>query len=313
MSLGSSQAVFAIVINWNGGEENLRCLNALVAAGLDPGHIVFVDNGSVRGSHKQVRHHYPGLLWVQNPTNVGFAEAANQGAQRALEHGAEWLWFINNDLDVEAHSLAQLLAAAAQDPTIGLLAPRILLPGSPPRIWAWGGRWNRGFRLVELGGHGQPDGSAYQQVADCDFLTGAALLVRRDTWHALGGFEASYFAYMEDVELCQRARESGWRVVCVGPASAVHHASASTGGGYSARRKYMMALNTVRILRRRGSLLAWVRFLVLDVLLWPVLLVVASLRGHGRAALGKGLGIVHGLLGKRVTARVVEPGGSILW
>ena len=317
MSLAASQGIFAVVINWNGGEENLRCLNALLAAGLDGSHIVFVDNGSVRGSHKQVRRNYGHMIWVQNSENRGFTGAANQGAQRALQAGAQWILFVNNDLDLDEAALQRMLSVAATDPAIKALGPRILMPadnpGMQPSIWSYGGDWNKGWNMVRLTGHGQPDGLEYQTTRDVDFLTGAALLVRADAWQEIGGFEASYFAYVEDVELCHRIRDNGWRVVCVGEASALHHASSSTGGGYSARRKYMMALNSVRLLKRRGTLLGWLRLLFVEILFWPLLLVVSLLKGQMRGALAKGLGMLHGLLGIKVSAKTVEPGGSLLW
>ncbi len=317
MSLAATHGVYAIVLNWNGEEENLRCLQALLAAGMEASHIVFVDNASVRGSVKQVRARYPQMIWVQNQQNQGYAVGANQGAQRALDAGARWLFFVNNDLDVERGCLQHLLAQSAHDPTIGALGPRILLGSQGSQeattLWAFGGAWNRGTRLVRLVGLGQPDGLKFQGSADVDFLTGAALLVRSEAWQAVGGFEPSYFAYMEDVELSQRLQEAGWRTVCAGGASAVHHASKATGGGYSARRKYMMAVNTVRLLRRRGPFSAKLRFWLFEVGLWPVLAITSPLFGRGRAAMAKGLGLWHGLLGKPVTRERVEPGGTRFW
>ena len=308
-----SQQVYAVVINWNGGDENLRCLRALQATGVEESHIVFVDNGSKRGSLEQVRSEFPDLIWVQNDDNTGFAAAANQGAENALRLGAEWILFINNDLDTGLDCLEELLSVAATDDRIGALAPRVLLPGEPARIWSAGGVWNRGLHMVELIGYGVEDAERFQTTKDVDFLTGAALMVRRKAYLDIEGFEASYFAYMEDVELCHRLRKSDWRVVLAGQASAVHHASVSTGGGYSARRKYMMAVNTVRFLRRRGTGSAWLRFAVVDVATWPVVLLLSPLRGQMRGALAKGMGMWHGLIGKAVTAQTVEDGASRLW
>ncbi len=317
MSLAAAHGVYAVVLNWNGEEENLRCVQALLAAGMEASHIVFVDNGSIRGSHKQVRARYPQMIWVQNQENVGYAAGANQGAQRALDAGAHWLFFINNDLDVDRGCLQHLLAQSAHDPSIGALGPRILLPGGDSRrtaqLWAFGGAWNRGARLLRLVGLGQPDGPRFQRSADVDFLTGAALLVRREAWQAVGGFEPAYFAYMEDVELSQRLHDAGWRTVCAGGASAVHHPSQATGGGYSARRKYMMAVNMVHLLRRRGTTSAKLRFWLIEVGLWPLLALTSPFLGRSKPALAKGLGLWHGLLGKRVTRAIVEPGGTRFW
>ncbi|MEZ6018615.1 MAG: glycosyltransferase family 2 protein [Planctomycetota bacterium] len=313
MSVAASHGVWAVVINWNGGEENLRCLQSLLAAGIDAAHVVFVDNGSITGTARQVRSHFPGLNWIQNRSNQGFAEAANQGARRALELGALWVLFVNNDLELDEHCLQTLMTEAATDPRIGVLAPRILETGGGGRIWACGGAWNRGLRLVRLLGHGQQDGPGWQWVQEPDFLTGAALLVCREAWSAVGGFDSDYFAYMEDVELSLRARAEGWRVCMVGAALAHHAPSSTTGGGYSARRKYMMTLNTVRLLRKLGTGSAWMRWLATEFLPYPLVLIAQTLRGNGRAGLAKGLGLWHGLTGRKVKAAHIEPGGSRLW
>ncbi|MCP5024125.1 MAG: glycosyltransferase family 2 protein [bacterium] len=313
MSLSSSQRVFAVVINWNGGDGNLTCLRALVGAGFDPEHVVFVDNASTDGSSQVVMKRFSGMTYIRNSSNKGFAEAANQGAERALQTGADWVFFINNDLELAPRSLETLLQKAAWDGQIGALAPRILMPGNPPRIWAAGMRERFGPNVVQLIGHKKVDGPKFQFTKEVTHLTGAALLIRRQALEDVGGFEPSYFAYMEDVDLCARLGRADWKMLHVGEASAVHDASGSTGGGYSARRKYMLGLNTVLYLKRNGGMVAWSRFFVCDVCAWPLVFVAALPSGNGKSAIAKALGLLHGFFGKRVQAKTVEPGGTWLW
>ncbi|MCA9001905.1 MAG: glycosyltransferase, partial [Planctomycetes bacterium] len=78
MSLAASRSVFAVVINWNGGEHNLRCLTALMAGGFDAQHVVFVDNASTDGSSQLALKRFPGMHYRRNDSNLGFAVAANQ-------------------------------------------------------------------------------------------------------------------------------------------------------------------------------------------------------------------------------------------
>ncbi len=313
MSLAASQHVYAVVINWNGGDQNLTCLRALMGGGFDPQHVVFVDNASVDGSSQLALKRFSGMEYIRNSSNLGFAGAANQGAERALSLGARWVFFINNDLELAPRALEGMLQKAAVDKRIGALAPRILMPGNPKRIWAAGMRERFGPNVVQLIGHRKPDGPEFQTTREVSHLTGAAFLVRSEALRDVGLFEPSYFAYMEDVDLCARMGQAHWKILHVGEESAVHDASGSTGGGYSARRKYMLGLNTVLYLRRNGKLRHWFRFLVCDLLAWPVVFVVSLPGGNARGALAKATGLLHGFLGRRVKAKTVEPGGSWLW
>ena len=122
----------------------------------------------------------------------------------------------------------------------------------------------------------------------------------------LKGFDPAYFAYMEDVDLCLRAKDAGWAVALVGEASALHRSSSSTGGGYNPRRKYMMGVNSIWFLRQHGGWAAWLRGVLFDVLTLPLLFLVGIFNGRALAVLAKARGIVDGLRGKRVTAAAVS-------
>ena len=101
--------------------------------------------------------------------------------------------------------------------------------------------------------------------------------------------------------------------LCVGEVSCVHAASSSTGGGYTARRKYLNGLNSVHFLLDHGDLIKVLGFLLHDVFSLPFVLLFSLFRGRARATLAKGLGIAHGLLGRRADARTLEAGGTFLW
>ncbi len=132
-------------------------------------------------------------------------------------------------------------------------------------------------------------------------------------FEACEGFDARYFAYMEDVDLCVRARALGGKLTVCGGARALHSGSSATGGGYSARRKYMNAVNSVHFLRRHGDAGKWLRFFVYDVVTIPPLYLLGLVRGNSRAVLAKGVGLLHGLFGRRIHADLLEPGASWLW
>jgi len=311
--LSPLERTWAVVVGYNGGEDLPRCLGSLLDQGLAPERIALVDNASRDGSPARARERAPGIVVLQNPENRGFGAAANQGARRALEGGAEAVLFLNDDAWLPPGNLAPLVELLVANPRVGLVGPRIVLPGAPARLWAAGGLRGTGPNLSTLRGHGRLDGPRWQETVAVDYVPGCALVARREVLEVLGGFEESYFAYMEDVELGVRAARAGWLCLCVGSSLCVHAASRSTGGGYNARRKYMNGVNAVRFLRRHGTPADWLRFGLFDVASLPFVGLVGLARGRGRAVLAKGLGIAHGLAGRTVRREVLEPGGTPLW
>lgn len=309
--------LWAVVVNWNGeADMNERCVRSIVESGVAEERIVFVDNASSNGSREAIERAFGGLVFIDNDSNLGFGEAANQGARLALERGAASVVFVNNDLVFDASGGSVLAALDEQlraDPRIGLIGPRVLYDDGTNRVWCAGGRLDYRQNLSTLLGHGSPDGPRWQTRAEVDYVPGCALVARRECVEEIGLFDASYFAYMEDVELGLRARNAGWKVVVDGTQRADHAPSTSTGGGYGARRKWMQALNSVRFLRQYGSASHWLRFAIFDVATLPVIAFTRGVRGDGAAALAKAKGIWDGLRGRRVTAEALEPGASRLW
>ena len=133
------------------------------------------------------------------------------------------------------------------------------------------------------------------------FLPGACVLFRTAELQAIGGFDDRYFMYWEDVDLCERLRARGGRIVWLPWVQVVHAAGQSSGGGRSPLRKFLMANNAVRYLRAHGTVAGWGGWLVFDVLLWPLVLLAGP-----RAAWAKLRGTLAGVVGHRASARDVE-------
>lgn len=305
--------VFAVVVNWNGGDSNLACIASLMADGMAARRIVFVDNGSHDGSLAAVEARFPDLCIVRHGQNLGFGEGANAGARAALAAGARAVFFVNNDVVLRPPVLAPLLAGLARHPGTGIVGPRVLYEHDPATIWSAGGELTWRVNLSALRGHGQPDGPPWRGEIEVDYVAGCALLATRAALEATALFDADYFAYMEDVDLCLRAQAAGFGTRVVGEAAVLHALSRSTGGGYSARRKYMTAVNAVWFLRRHGTWARWISFFVFDVASLPFVYLAALPSGRGKAVLAKAKGIFDGLRGRRVTAAAIQPGASRLW
>lgn len=295
---------WAVVLNWNGGEQNLACVRSLLAQGLVPERIVFVDNASSDGSAERVAAEFPRLIVLRNVANLGYGHGTNRGIEHALARGAERVLLANNDVTFPSGTLAGLELALAEG--AGIVGPRVLFLHPPDVVWSAGGLLTFRTNLSTLVGHGEPDGPRFQVTRAVDYVPGCAMLVARGVFACIGLLEGDYFAYHEDLEFCWKATQAGFPVRVIGALAAHHDAHSSTGGGYNPLRKYMMAVNTVRFLRRHGTPGRWVSFWLHDVLSLPFVFLYRSLRGEGRAVLAKARGTWDGLRGRRVTAERLQ-------
>lgn len=250
-----------LVASWNGRSHLELCLPA-VAAQRDPGcpwELLLLDNGSRDGTAEWVRERHPWVRLVESPANLGFAAANNRLA--ALAEGDD-LVLLNNDTRPEPDWLAALAdAAAAAAPDVAAIGGRLV-------DWE-GERLDFGHGLRTFDGHAfqldhrRPLASARMPAEgeDLPFACGANMLVRRRSFLDAGGFDATYFAYLEDVDLGWRLWAGGERVVAARDAVVRHRASATSDrvGPYLRG----------SLFERNALLTAWKN---LDDELWPKLM-----------------------------------------
>jgi len=233
--------VCAIVLNWNGWEDTVRCLAALHRSTYANLRVVVVDNGSTDGSAQHLAPLLDGT-WgelIRSERNLGFTGGVNLGLKRALERGANSVLLLNNDAMVEPECVATLVAALEARPDVGLAGPRIVWQDRPNLIWsagmsvAWASATLHAHRdepLDSAGRHGRLDA-----VCPVQGLSACVMLVKCAVLEEVGPLDDRYFAYYEDFDLCLRARRAGYRSLYVGTAHAAHagSATANRGGGRS--------------------------------------------------------------------------------
>ncbi len=294
-----ASAVAVIILNWNGGDDTLRCVESVLAQTGPAITTIVADNGSEDGSLARVRERYPNVVVLENGRNLGYCEGNNRALERVIDDGIAYSLLLNNDAVLEPGAVAHLVAALDDDASVGIAGPRILLGEDPTRIWSAGGDLRVRENVGRLRGKNQPDGAAFDESRDVDFVTGCAMIVRNDLLRTIGLFDPEYFAYIEDIDLCVRARRAGSRVIYVPAARVTHRESSSTGGGYTRQRKYWMGRNSVLFLRRYGSWREWTGFFVFAVLALPFTWAREALRGNGAVVRAKARGIWHGFAGRR--------------
>jgi N-acetylglucosaminyl-diphospho-decaprenol L-rhamnosyltransferase len=242
--------VSAVVVNYNGGLALSDCVASLRAEQV--AEVIVVDNGSRDESWQTLRACDSSAVWHPAGENLGYGRAANLGARSC--HG-RYLVVCNPDLVVRPGTIASLVTVMDGDPKVAIAGPRVvnvdatLYPSArafPSLVDAighgllglfWpGNRFSRRYKMLDWD---------HAHTKTVDWVSGAFLLIRRDAWDAVDGFDPSYFMYMEDVDLCWRVTRAGWRVVYEPSGEVVHLQGMSTD-----RRPYRMILAHHRSLWR---------------------------------------------------------------
>lgn len=260
----AAEAAIAVV-SWNTRELLGRCLSSLEPeAGAGRAEVWVVDNASSDGSAELVRERFEWARLVESSENLGYGRAVNLVAARTA---APWIAAANADIELRPGALGGLLRAGAQAPRAGALAPRLLLDdGSaqhsvhPFPTVSLALVFNAGIpslsgRLAErlcLEGHWDPD-----RGRPVDWAIGAFLLLRREAFDEIGGFDERQWMYAEDLDLGWRLARAGWKTVYVPEAHVGHRARASTSQLWGEETDAAWNASTYAWLeRRRGSLRA---------------------------------------------------------
>ena len=203
-----------------------------------------VDNASSDGTADQVEATFPGVQVIRSATNVGFGQGNNLAASQAQ---GTTLAFLNPDTVVEPGWLDALVAALDASPQVGLATSKILLREDPEHINTCGGEMHlTGLHLC------RGMGKARAELAECatvGAVSGAAFAMRPELFQQLGGFDGSFFLYMEDTDLSFRVRLAGYTCLYV-PESVVYHRYTLRFGPdktyYQERNRYLMLLKGLR-------------------------------------------------------------------
>jgi GT2 family glycosyltransferase len=230
--------------------------------------VVIVDNASADDAVSLAETDYPAVRVVRSEQNLGYGVGNNLGAARASR---PYLVFLNHDTVVTDGWLEALVGPLLEDPSVGLVTPKVLLRDDPERI-------NVAGLDVHLSGLSMCRGlgearNAFDQEAEVAAISGVAFAVRRDLFQALGGFDEEFFLYMEDVDLSLRTWLMGYRC-CYVPQAVVQHEYALQVDArktfWVERGRYLMLLKALR----PQTLLALLPTLLLaEVITWGWVLV----------------------------------------
>ncbi len=229
--------ISSIIISWNTRDLLLACLKSISSTIHAEQEIIVVDNASQDDSAAAAQSQYPSIRLIQNEANRGYAPANNQAIQ--ISQG-DFLLLINADAEVMPGAVDQMLAFMEAHPTCGVVGPRLLnsdrtlqqwTAGSFPSLWTAFQHFLFFDRVFP--DRGQTRGLYLRRdVSDprrVDWVSSACFLIRAQALRQAGGMlDDTYFAYMEDVALCEKMMKCGWETWYLPSANVIHHMGQST-------------------------------------------------------------------------------------
>jgi len=242
-------------------ERTLRCLAALWLCNPQPDEVIVVDDGSNDNTTHSVLRKYPRHVVVRLPSKRGFAAAANHGLSRA---SGDVLLLLDNDTEVDPSAIGAIINAFAADDGLGVAGAALRHPGGghqwsggrlPGSLWCFAfasglpsvfersrvWKWLRSHSILRR-----------RQV---DWVSGAAIAVRRALWEEIGPFDLGYRLRGQYIDLCVSASDAGWGIEIIPDFTAVHpaRATSSTEGALSASNEELMWTDLLRFATRRNG------------------------------------------------------------
>jgi GT2 family glycosyltransferase len=241
--------IAVVILNFNGAEM-LRAFLPSVVDYSPEAEVIVADNCSTDASAQVMREEFPTVRYIQLEKNYGFADGYNRALAQVE---AEYFLLLNSDVEVTQGWLAPMLEYMDSHPDVAACQPKLLSYKNKKEfeyagacggfIDKYGYPYCRGriFDTVE------EDKGQYDSVAELFWATGAALMIRAEDYRAAGGLDGTFFAHMEEIDLCWRLRSRGRGIVCI-PQSCVYHVGGATLNKSNPRKTYLNFRNNLLML-----------------------------------------------------------------
>lgn len=282
--------VISVVLNHDRREDTLACLGSL-AASRYANHRAIVLDSSLNGSCAEAVHAgFPQAEVIRLQDNRGYAGNNNVGIKAAIAGGADWIFVLNEDTILDPGCLSHLVAAGESAPDIGIVGPTVYHHDEPNIIQSAGGVIGRYWESIHLAKN-EPDQNQFQGLHAVDWISGCAIMVRRQVIEQAGAIDERYFYYWEETEWCIRAAKSGWRVMHVPQAKIWHKGVQREYRPKAAVTYYATRNRLLTLAKHRAPVIAWLAAylqIIRTLTSWTVRPRWQSMRAH-RHAMWRGL------------------------
>jgi GT2 family glycosyltransferase len=287
--------VAVVVLNYNGKALAEKCLRSVMNSPYANKDIILVDNASTDGSVEYLRALFPSIFILECPVNLGLVGGRNCGFREAIRRDDDYILSLDNDAHIDPHLIEELVAVALSDPRIGVLGPKTFADDGSGKLQCTGGRIRYTQNVTSERGASESDRGQYDRIEDMDYFPCCGLMARREVFERLNCLDENFSGCgHDDTDFCTRAVRLGFRVVYV-PRAVMWHLGSATIGGYSPRKKYSEAVNSVYFVRKYGKVKDRLKYAFFAGFGLIYALIVQTPQGNHKAVFAKARGIWDGL------------------
>lgn len=245
-------SVAIVILNWNGQHFLAQFLPSILASTYANKRVIVADNASTDDSIIFLQQQYPQVEIIINPTNEGFAKGYNMALEQVF---SDYYVLLNSDVEVTAGWIEPVINLMENNASIGACQPKILSYANKHLFEYAGasGGWIDGlgypFARGRVFDNLEEDKGQYNEAHACFWASGAAMFVRADMYHILGGLDEYFFAHQEEVDFCWRLQLAGYKVY-VEPASVVYHVGGGTLPQGNAQKLFLNFRNNLVMLAK---------------------------------------------------------------
>jgi GT2 family glycosyltransferase len=278
----TNKKVAVVILNWNGLKYLKQFLPSVLTSTWSNLDIIIGDNGSTDGSIEFIEQEYPTIRTIQNDQNYGFTGGYNKVLAQVE---ADYYILLNSDVEVHPGWIAPVINLMESDPLIAAAAPKIKAfneKGYFEHAGAAGGfidefgyPFCQGRMFYEI----EADKGQYEQSGEVFWATGAALFIKKHCWDEAGGFDDRFFAHMEEIDLCWRLKNMGYKVMYCAESEVFHLG----GGTLNVENPFKTFLNfRNNLLLLQNNLPFWRATFLISTRIWMDLLALFRFLSEGK-------------------------------
>ncbi len=221
--------VSIIILNWNGLEDTLECLESLRKIDYNNYEIIVLDNNSSGDDVEIIQKRFGDFIKqiIVNENNLGFSGGNNIGIKSAINDKADVVLLLNNDTIVEHDFLTKLVQASKEYPDAGILTPMINFYSNKSIIWSAGGDISQLKASGFSNGYNEEDIN-FRKNYYCTFASGCCMFIKKEVFAKIGLLDDNYFLYLEDTDFCYRTNKAGFKILFVGNSTIYHKVQSTT-------------------------------------------------------------------------------------
>ena len=238
-----------ILVNYNGSNDTLECINSLKKCNYPNYEVVVVDNSSKDNDRDNLVKNMPNdIKIIFSNINTGFSGGNNLGINYAINNGAEYICLLNNDTVVEFDFLSNLYSIITKHSNIGIVSPMIKNYYNHSEITYGGGFVNHIKGGVFIYGINSDDHEIMQQCRKITFASGCCMLFRKEVFLNIGGLPEDYFLYFEDTDFSEKAINLGFEI-WYAPSAVIYHKESVSTNKNSPNYQYYFVRNRLFFIR----------------------------------------------------------------